>query len=121
MALAWRIEPVRTEIGTDARSDSTATVNRPADDDPTMSLRRLRRVPPSRKRALATVSLGLSILAAVVAVGYFWWRGEPLTGAVIGLLVLAAGAWEFWSKAIELHEEEKAEAEAERRRERDRR
>ncbi|WP_290814828.1 hypothetical protein [Halovivax sp.] len=86
-----------------------------------MPWKRLRRVPPSRKRALATISLGLSILVALAGVGYFWWRGDPVTGVVIGAFILVAGAWEFWRKAGELHEEEKAETEAERRRERGRR
>ncbi|XVH32659.1 hypothetical protein ACNS7O_05585 [Haloferacaceae archaeon DSL9] len=82
--------------------------------------RRLRRVPPSRKRALASISLGLSILAALVGAGYFWWRGDPVLGVFVGVLVIAAGVWEYWTKAVELHAEERAETEAAERRERNR-
>lgn len=61
----------------------------------------------------ATVGLGLSIAFAVGAFAYFALAGTPLRGAVLGVLVLAAGVWEYRRKLRDTAVAESYEAEAE--------
>lgn len=74
---------------------------------------RRRSGPPSEKRNLATISLTLSVLVAVGGFGYFWWHGDLLAGVVVGAILLAAGLWEYRTKARHLQDEERAEGTAE--------
>ncbi len=69
---------------------------------------------------LANLSLGLSILFAVAAFVYLWIAGLPLRGAVLGLLVIAAGYWEYRRKIQDQLTSERYEAEAEEQRRQDR-
>lgn len=79
----------------------------------------MRRPRPSRF-GLANLSLGLSILFAVAAFVYFWFVGLPYRGAVLGLLVLAAGYWEYRRKIQDQLTQERYEMEAEEQRRQDR-
>lgn len=79
------------------------------------------RGPRVSRFGLANLSLGLSILFAVAAFVYFWVAGLPLRGAGLGLLVIAAGYWEYRRKIQDQLASERYEAEAEERRQRDRR
>ncbi|WP_129113668.1 hypothetical protein [Halegenticoccus tardaugens] len=70
-----------------------------------------------RRNGWATVGLSLSLMFAVGAFVYFALAGTPVRGAVIGLLVLLAGVWEFRRKlqdtiVADLYE---AEADAQQR------
>ena len=79
----------------------------------------MRRPRPSRF-GLANLSLGLSILFAVVAFGYFSFTGLPFRGALVGLLVIGAGYWEYRRKIQDQLTQERYEAEAEEQRRQDR-
>ncbi|WP_224450610.1 hypothetical protein [Haloprofundus salilacus] len=76
-------------------------------------------MPNSRLRlnGWSTVGLGLSVLFAVGAFAYLALAGAPLRGAVVGLLVLIAGVWEYRQKLqdVAVAESYEAEAEAQRR------
>ncbi|HKL28613.1 MAG TPA: hypothetical protein VJ898_05025 [Natrialbaceae archaeon] len=50
---------------------------------------------PSRIRGRAQVTLGLSLLFAVAVFLYFGLGGAPVRGAVVGVLVVVAGVWEY--------------------------
>jgi hypothetical protein len=69
-----------------------------------------------RRNGWATVGLGLSIVFAVGAFAYFALAGTPLRGAVLGVLVLAAGVWEYRRKVQDTIVAESYEAEAEEQR-----
>jgi hypothetical protein len=73
----------------------------------------LPRVPTQR---WARATLGLSLLFAVGAVGYFAVAGTPLRGVVLGVLVLGAGYWEYRKKLQEKRVARRYEAEAEEQR-----
>lgn len=57
---------------------------------------------PERNRALATVGMGLSLLGAAVALGYFWLQNQPFVGVALAALVVAAGVWEYYQKMAEI-------------------
>lgn len=78
------------------------------------------RRPRASRFGLANLSLGLSILFAVAAFVYFWFVGLPLRGAALGVLVLAAGYWEYRRKIQDQLTSERYEAEAEEQRRQDR-
>lgn len=71
------------------------------------------RVPRQR---WARATLGISVLFAVGAVGYFAVAGAPLRGLVLALLVLGAGYWEYRKKLQEKRVARRYEAEAEEQR-----
>jgi hypothetical protein len=73
----------------------------------------LPRVP---KQRWARATLGLSLLFAVVAAGYFAIAGSPLQGVALGALVLGAGYWEYRKKLQEKRAARRYEAEAEEHR-----
>lgn len=73
----------------------------------------LPRVPEQR---WARATLGLSLLFAVGAVGYFAAAGTPLRGVVLGVVVLGAGYWEYKRKLQEKRVARRYEAEAEEQR-----
>ncbi|RYJ14167.1 hypothetical protein ELS19_09460 [Halogeometricum borinquense] len=66
-----------------------------------------------RRNGWATVGLGLSIAFAVGAFVYFALAGSPLRGAALGVLVAAAGVWEYRRKIQDTVVAESYEAEAE--------
>ncbi|WP_117595604.1 hypothetical protein [Haloprofundus halophilus] len=70
-----------------------------------------------RRNGWSTIGLGLSVLFAVGAFAYFALAGTPIRGAVIGLLILLAGVWEYRRKLqdVVVAESYEAEAEAQRR------
>ncbi|WP_458190846.1 hypothetical protein [Haladaptatus sp. NG-WS-4] len=74
-----------------------------------------------RRNGWATVSLGLSVAFAVVAFAYFSFAGDPLRGAVFGLLILLAGGWEYRRKLQDTVVAESYEAEAEAQQRKNRR
>ena len=67
------------------------------------------------------MTLGLSLLFAVGAFGYFALSGAPVNGAVLGALIVVAGYWEYRRKRQDEIVAERFEAEAEEDRQRDRR
>ena len=69
----------------------------------------------------AKLTLGFSILFAVGAFVYFALGGAPLNGAVLGLLVVGAGIWEYRRRLQDERVAKRYEAEAEEHRSRDRR
>ncbi|MFC6734296.1 MULTISPECIES: hypothetical protein [unclassified Haladaptatus] len=66
-----------------------------------------------RRHGLATLGLGLSILFAVAAFAYFALSGAYLQGAALGILVIAAGIWEYRRKVQDEIVSKTYEAEAE--------
>jgi hypothetical protein len=74
------------------------------------------RRPRVPKQRWARATLGLSLLFAVGATGYFVLAGAPLRGVVIGGLVLGAGYWEYRKKLQEKRVARQYEAEAEEHR-----
>ncbi|SFR70160.1 hypothetical protein [Halogeometricum limi] len=74
-----------------------------------------------RRNGWATVGLGLSVVFAVGAFAYFALAGTPLRGAVLGVLVLGAGVWEYRRKLQDTVVAERYEAEAEAQRRENRR
>lgn len=74
---------------------------------------KLPRVPTQR---WARATLGLSLLFAVGAVGYFTSTGAPLQGVALGVLILGAGYWEYRKKLQEKRVARRYEAEAEEQR-----
>ncbi len=66
-----------------------------------------------QRNGWATVGLGLSIAFAVGVFVYFSFTGAPLRGALVGLLVLLAGGWEYRRKLQDTVVAESYEAEAE--------
>lgn len=77
-----------------------------------------RRVP---KQGWAKLTLGLSIVFAVGSFVYFSLAGTPLQGAVLGVLVLGAGYWEYKRKLQDERTAERYEREAEAQRQKNRR
>lgn len=51
-----------------------------------------------RLRFLARLGFGISVVGAVLAFGYFWWRGEPVLGVVAAVVIALAGLWEYRQK-----------------------
>lgn len=70
------------------------------------------------KRGWAKIALGLSLLFAVGAFGYFAVAGAPLRGAALGVLVVVAGYWEYRRKLQDERAALRYEAEAEESKER---
>ncbi|KTG11557.1 hypothetical protein AUR64_03385 [Haloprofundus marisrubri] len=70
-----------------------------------------------RRNGWSTVGLGISVLFAVGVFAYFALGGTPVRGAVVGLLILLAGVWEYRRKLqdVVVAESYEAEAEAQRR------
>ncbi|WP_313692361.1 hypothetical protein [Halorarum halobium] len=66
-----------------------------------------------RRRGRAKIALGLSILFAVGLVGYFALAGTPVTGMLLGILVVGAGGWEYRRTLQDVRTAERYEAEAE--------
>lgn len=66
----------------------------------------------------AKIALGLSLLFAVGAFVYFSLAGVPLRGAALGVLVAAAGYWEYRRKLQDERTALRYEAEAEKNKER---
>ena len=64
-------------------------------------------------RGWAKVTLGLSLLFAVGAFGYFALSGAPVNGAVFGTIIVIAGYWEYKRKLQDEIVAERVEAEAE--------
>lgn len=77
----------------------------------------LPRVP---KQRWARATLGLSLLFAVGAAGYFISTGAPLQGILLGIVILGAGYWEYRKKLQEKRVARQYEAEAEEQRRKDR-
>lgn len=73
-----------------------------------------------RSKGRAKVSLGVSTLLAAGAVGWFWYRGTPLTGVGFGFLLAVAGFWEYRRRLADARRAARAEADAEQRTQRDR-
>jgi len=73
-----------------------------------------------RSKGRAKVSLGVSTLLAAGGVGWFWYRGAPVTGVGFGLLLTAAGYWEYRRRLADVRRAARAEADAEQRKRRDR-
>lgn len=71
-----------------------------------------------RRRGWTTLGLGLSVAFAVAAFAYFALAGTPLRGAVLAVVVLAAGVWEYRRKMRDTVVAESYEAEAEEQRQR---
>lgn len=59
------------------------------------------------------MTLGLSLVFAIAAFGYFALGGAPLRGGALAVLVLGAGYWEYRKKRREKRLAERYEAEAE--------
>ena len=59
------------------------------------------------------MTLGLSLVFAIAAFGYFTLGGAPLRGGALAVLVLGAGYWEYRKKRREKRLAERYEAEAE--------
>lgn len=72
-------------------------------------MRRLR-IPRER---WARATLGLSLVFALAAFGYFALAGAPLRGGALAVLVLGAGYWEYRKKRREKRIARQYEAEAE--------
>lgn len=68
---------------------------------------------PERNRALATVGMGLSLLAAAAALGYFWLQDQLFVGLALAVLVVGAGVWEYYQKLAEIRAAVAAEQDAE--------
>jgi hypothetical protein len=78
------------------------------------------RTDPARIRGRAQLTLGLSLLFAVGVFVYLGLTGSPVRGAIVGVLVVVAGVWEYRRR---LQDERKAmqyEMEAEEQKERQR-
>ncbi|ESP88468.1 hypothetical protein [Candidatus Halobonum tyrrellensis] len=71
-------------------------------------------------RGWAKVTLGVSLLFAVGAFGYFALAGAPVNGAILGAIIVVAGVWEYRRKLRDEIVAEKFEAEAEQNRRRGR-
>lgn len=69
-----------------------------------------RRIP---KQGWAKITLGVSVLFAAGAVGYFWLAAAPLRGVALGALLLIAGYWEYKRKLQDERVARRYEAEAE--------
>ena len=65
------------------------------------------------QRGWAKITLGVSILFAVVVFVALSLSGQPLRGAAGGVLVIVAGIWEWRRKLKDEIRAEKLEAEAE--------
>lgn len=74
-----------------------------------------------RRNGWAKVGCGFSVVFAVGAFVYFVLVGTPLRGAVLGLLVLVAGIWEYRRKLQDNVVAQSYEAEAETQRRKNRR
>ena len=72
-------------------------------------------------RGWAKLTLGFSLLFAVGAFVYFALGGAPLNGAVVGLLVVGAGVWEYRRRLQDERTAKRYEAEAEEHQQRGRR
>lgn len=70
------------------------------------------------KKGQAKLTLGLSLLFAVVGFAYLTLNGNMLNGAALGLLVIGAGFWEYRRKLQDERAAARYEAEAEQHRER---
>lgn len=64
----------------------------------------------ARSRGRARVAFGLSVLAAAVAVGWFWYRGDPVTGVGLGALLVGSGYWEFRRRLADARRAAQAES-----------
>jgi len=73
------------------------------------------------RQGWAKMTLGLSLVFAVGAFAYFSLAGTPLRGAALGVLVIAAGYWEYKRKLRDERTARKYEAEAEEQRRRNQR
>lgn len=67
----------------------------------------------ARSRGRAKIALGLSVFAAATAVGWFWFRGDPVTGAVLGGLLLGGGYWEYRRHLVDVRRAARAESDVE--------
>ncbi|ELY96236.1 hypothetical protein C483_00380 [Natrialba hulunbeirensis JCM 10989] len=67
----------------------------------------------ARSRARAKVAFGLSALMAAAAVGWFWYRGDPVTGILLGGLLMGGGYWEFRRRLVDVRRAARAESDVE--------
>lgn len=67
---------------------------------------------PKRSIRLAKVGLGLSLVFALVAIGYFTLDGRPLVGVIVAIVLLAAGIWEYHAKVAEIRDALRRESDA---------
>lgn len=79
------------------------------------------RKPRAPRRGWAKITLGLSLLFAVGAFVYLSLSGAPVAGAALGVLVVAAGVWEYRRKRQVQVTAERYDADAEESRRRNRR
>ncbi|MGA9402558.1 hypothetical protein [Haladaptatus sp.] len=68
------------------------------------------------QRGWAKITLGISILFAVVVFVFLWIQGSPVQGAAVGIVVIGAGIWEWRRKRTDQIRAERFEAEAEENR-----
>lgn len=76
---------------------------------------------PVPREGWAKVSLGISFVFAIGVFVYFALNDAPLNGAALGVLVIAAGIWEYRRKRQDERTAERYEAEAEEQRRKNRR
>jgi hypothetical protein len=75
---------------------------------------------PSRIRGRAQITLGISLLFAVALFLYFGLGGAPFRGAVIGVLIVVAGVWEYRRRLQDERVAKHFEMEAEKQKQRKR-
>lgn len=64
----------------------------------------------ARSRGRAKIALGLSALAAAAAVGWFWYQGDPVTGVILGGLLIGGGYWEYRRRLVDARRAARAES-----------
>ncbi len=64
-----------------------------------------------RRRRLAAASFALSFALGAAAAVYFLSRGEPVTAALVAVLLVLAGWWEYRRKLADLRDQLRSEAE----------
>lgn len=74
-------------------------------------------MPRTPNKGMAKLTLGLSLLFAVVGFAYLTLQGKLLNGVALGLLVIGAGYWEYRRKLQDERAAARYEAEAEQHRE----
>lgn len=75
---------------------------------------------PSRIRGRAQITLGLSLLFAIAIFLYFGLGGAPFRGAIVGILVVVAGFWEYRRRLQDERVARRFEMEAEEQKQRKR-
>ncbi|MFB6155341.1 MAG: hypothetical protein ABEJ22_05550 [Haloferacaceae archaeon] len=73
------------------------------------------------RRGRAKIALGLSLVFAVAIFAYLTLTRTVFLGAVVGLLVVGAGFWEYRRTMQDIVSAERFEAEAEKNQDRQRR